>query len=161
VREPAIRRSGSKSCETTRHDVGGEEREREPDRQGYGRRDQLEREERGEAEQRQAGERRELLRDADVARAGGDADADPDRPQCEERGEQDLGEQLWRVPDDRADDVRGAEADADRDDEVDGIRDCDRGEKCRNGLSEQKLGGAERAVKIGSRVPWSRSPTTE
>jgi hypothetical protein len=44
----------------------------------------LERDEGGEAEQRQAGDGRELLGDADVAGAGGDADADPDRPECEE-----------------------------------------------------------------------------
>ena len=46
------------------------------------------------------GEGGELLRDADVAGAGGDADADPDRPEREERREEELGEQLRRVEDD-------------------------------------------------------------
>ena len=44
---------------------------------------------------------------------------------CEERGEEDLREQLRRVEDDGADDVGGAEADADPDDEVDRVGDRD------------------------------------
>ena len=105
--------------------------------------DELEGDEGGEAEQRQAGDGGELLGDADVAGAGGDADADPDRPECEERGEEDLGEQLRRVEDDAADDVGGAEADADQDDEVDGVGDRDRREECGHGFPEQQLGCAD------------------
>ena len=70
---------------------------------------ELEGDEGGEAEERQAGEGGELLGDADVAGAGRDADADPDRPGGEERGEEELGEQLRRVEDDAADDAGGAE----------------------------------------------------
>ena len=42
-------------------------------------------------------ERRELLGDANVAGSRRDADSDPDRPEREERGEEDLGEEFWRV----------------------------------------------------------------
>ncbi len=85
-----------------------------------------------------------VLRHADIRGAGGDADSDPDRPDGKERDEEDLGEQLRRVKGDVADDVGGAEPDADQDDEVDGVGEADGGQERRDGFSEQELGGANR-----------------
>src|SRR5579872_5840852 len=84
-------------------DVGREQSDCEPDSDRDGGLDELEGDEGCEAEERKAGDGRELLGDADVACAGGDSDADPDRPECEERGEEELGEQLRRMEDDGSD----------------------------------------------------------
>ena len=75
-------------------EVDDEQAERESDRERDEGRDDLEGDERCEGEQGQSGEGGELLGDADIPRSGGDGDADPDRPEGEERNEQELGEEL-------------------------------------------------------------------
>src|SRR5579875_498479 len=92
------------AVEQARDDTGGgdvhrEEGEREPDRERDRGRDDLEGDEGGEAEHGQSGEGGELLGDPDVARSRRDGDAEPDRPEGEERDEEELGEELggWKT----------------------------------------------------------------
>src|SRR6266496_2214451 len=118
------------------NDVDCEEREPEHDRERDGWLDDLEGYEGGDPEQGQACERCELLGDSDVAGSGGEGDADPDCPERDERSEEELGEELRGVEGDSADDLGGAEADDDRNDEVDGVGEADRRDEHRGGFSE-------------------------
>ncbi len=64
------------------------------DRETGRRVDHVERDERCHDDRRQVGEHAELLGDPDVARSRGDRDPDPDRPGGEERGEEQLGDDV-------------------------------------------------------------------
>src|SRR5581483_3547134 len=146
------------AVEQARDDTGGgdvhrEEGEREPDRERDRGRDDLEGDEGGEAEHGQSGEGGELLGDPDVARSRRDGDAEPDRPEGEERDEEELGEELGRVEDDGAHDAGGADADRDQDDGVDHVGEADRGQEGRRRLAEEELAGGDGGREDGLERP--------